>query len=242
MGGLKGGLSRHWTPPPTYVPHPPPLPPLSSPRSNYLTGGGPLLPPFPVRAACDLLSDPTLLNPGREWDLLAAFNAAGAVFNNATLNVPCYALPASDPFEDGIWDWQWCTQLVPEETYFARDGVNDMFPPFAYNLSFIAAHCAAKYNLTPRTNWIASSYGASYIGSGATNIVFSNGGFDPWSTGGLKDASGDLQSIFIEGGAHHLDLFFSQPEDPQSVIDARAFEIDAVTSWIAAWYSARSAY
>ena len=73
--------------------------------SNYLTGGGvnPLLPAWPVRAMCEKLADPSLKND--KWALLAAFNAAGAVFNNATQNVQCYALP-TDLFLDGIWDYQ----------------------------------------------------------------------------------------------------------------------------------------
>jgi lysosomal Pro-X carboxypeptidase len=62
--------------------------------SNYLTSGGPLLPAWPVRAACEFMADETLTN----WDLLAAFNQAGAVFNNATQDVQCYALPDKNDF------------------------------------------------------------------------------------------------------------------------------------------------
>ena len=34
---------------------------------------------------------------------------------------PCFALP-DDPNYDGIWDWQWCTELLPQETYFSLSG------------------------------------------------------------------------------------------------------------------------
>lgn len=75
--------------------------------SNYLTGGGgnPELPAWPLRAMCGALADAGL--PGDKWALLAAFSAAGAVFNNATENVACYALP-TDLWLDGIWDYQYC--------------------------------------------------------------------------------------------------------------------------------------
>ena len=78
--------------------------------SNYLSGGGnaPPLPAWPFRAACNFLADPTLSQPSRSWDLLTAVGQAAGVFNNATANVGCYQLP-SDVWEDGIWDYQWCT-------------------------------------------------------------------------------------------------------------------------------------
>jgi lysosomal Pro-X carboxypeptidase len=84
--------------------HPPPLP---RPRaraqpypSNYLTSGGPLLPAWPVRAACAPLADPALAS-GDPWALLSAFRAGGDVFNNATRNIACYDVPA-DYWLDGI--------------------------------------------------------------------------------------------------------------------------------------------
>jgi lysosomal Pro-X carboxypeptidase len=85
-----------------------------------------MLPAYPVRAACEFLANPALVN--QQWPLLQAFNLAGGVFNNVTADVECYSLP-TDIWEDGIWDYQWCTEQLPEETYFTRDGVNDMFDP-----------------------------------------------------------------------------------------------------------------
>jgi hypothetical protein len=92
-----------------------------------LTGGGPLLPAWPVRAACESLADPGLAT-GDPWALLQAFEAAGSVFNNATQDIACYDVP-TDYWLDGIWDYQWCTETIPEESYFTTDGVNDMQVP-----------------------------------------------------------------------------------------------------------------
>ena len=31
------------------------------------------------------------------------------------------------PNFDGIWNYQWCTELLPQETYFSLNGTTDMF-------------------------------------------------------------------------------------------------------------------
>ena len=62
---------------------------------------------------CSALASPAL-RTGDPWQLLAAFNTAGNVFNNATQNVQCYVLP-TDLWLDGIWDYQYCTELLPGE-------------------------------------------------------------------------------------------------------------------------------
>lgn len=179
--------------------------------SNYLTGGGPLLPAFPVRAMCEYLSNASL--PSDPWALLGAFNAAGNVFNNATLNVECYVLP-TDLWLDGIWDYQYCTETLPEETYFTRDGVHDAFWPVnAFNKTAIEAHCFDKFGVKPRWTWIREQYGGA---RGGTNIVWTNGDYDPWSSGGvLPNSTHDTPStpaFLISEGAHRE--FSSHPPLP----------------------------
>jgi len=204
--------------------------------SNYLTGGGPLLAAWPVRTACSNLADATLVDD--PWRLLRAFRQATDVFNNATQDVLCYTLP-TDIWEDGIWDYQWCTEMLPEETYFSSDGVHDMFYPRSYNFTFIQDHCFSKFGITPRSDWIRIAYGGLHPGS--SNIVFSNGGFDPWSSGGvLQNLSSSMPAIWIDEGAHHLDLFFSNAKDPASVTLARKTEMNFVDGWIQDFYSQRA--
>ena len=48
---------------------------------------------------------------------------------------------------------------MPQETYFATDGVRDMFWPRPFNANFIHERCQASYGVEPRVNWIATSYG-----------------------------------------------------------------------------------
>ena len=72
---------------------------------------------------------------------------------------------------------------------------------------------------------------------GASNIVFSNGLLDPWSSGGVTkltaaERARGLVSVVIPSGAHHLDLFFSNPADPPDVIAARRTELTHIKDWI----------
>ncbi|GIY39758.1 dipeptidyl peptidase 2 [Caerostris extrusa] len=64
--------------------------------------------------------------------------------------------------------------------------------------------------------------------SSATNIVFSNGNLDPWAP---------WWSVIVEGGAHHLDLREDNPNDPQSVRDARNFELANIRKWLTEYYN-----
>ena len=58
-----------------------------------------------------------------------------------------------------------------------------------------------------------------------------------WATGGVNSslASPTVPVVFIADGAHHIDLFYSDPADPPSVTAARVEEMDLVATWIAAW-------
>lgn len=99
--------------------------------------------------------------------------------------------------------------MIPQESYFARDGVNDMFWPSPFNFTFITEHCQKKYGVTPRPAWLDISYGFEAYAK-SSNIVFSNGLLDPWSSGGITtNLSDTVQAVTIELGAHHLDLFTS---------------------------------
>ena len=72
---------------------------------------------------------------------------------------------------------------------------------------------------------------------GHSNIVFSSGSFDGWSSGGVasNDTANGLFSFLIQGGGHHLDLMFSHPDDPAAVQEAREFELSQIDKWLAAY-------
>eukprot|EP00927_Polykrikos_kofoidii_P017959 TRINITY_DN18248_c0_g1_i1.p1 TRINITY_DN18248_c0_g1~~TRINITY_DN18248_c0_g1_i1.p1 ORF type:complete len:515 (-),score=64.31 TRINITY_DN18248_c0_g1_i1:127-1671(-) len=184
-----------------------------------------LLPAFPVRAACEHMNHDLTT----DLELFAALRDAGGVFYNASKKQKCFELP-DDPNYDGIWDYQWCTEMLPQETYFARDGIHDMFWPRAENMTAISHHCKSAWGVEPRADWISTEFGGT---AGASNIVFSNGLYDPWSSGGvLKDVSDSAVAVIIPEGAHHLDLMFSHPLDPESVKTARRVELAHIQKWI----------
>lgn len=159
------------------------------------------------------------------------------------------------------------------------------FWPWSISNAEVEAHCQDKYGFKPRWNWIASQYGTGGgpprgVGLGGSNIIFSNGAYDPWSSGGVvnltsstvstakrlragattparkrladaveaaaaagvavtSDASGGLTSVWIADGAHHVDLFFSNPADTPTITAARTVELAAIAQWTEEWYAQR---
>jgi len=101
------------------------------------------------------------------------------------------------------------------------------------------------------------AYYGSPVGSGASNIVFSNGLLDPWFGGGVdvpadlpateaykgkyvynvknSDAKDSLVVALVELGAHHLDLMFPSTEDPREVKFIRWVESKLVRRWMSEW-------
>lgn len=83
------------------------------------------------------------------------------------------------------------------------------------------------------------------ISHGLMNTAGS-GLLDPWSSGGVtpdklpEGAQKSVQPVVIKEGAHHLDLMFSHPDDPPSVITARRTEVEAIRSWTNEGYARRA--
>jgi len=210
--------------------------------STYLEGPDALspLPPYPMRAACDYLADASLSTPEAETALLDGLAAAVNLLYNSSGATECYSsIPARDDELDGIWDYQWCTEMACQETYFSRRA-GSIWPEYTFNLTWVTERCQNKYgpHVFPRTTHVAEQYGgwAGLAGPAATvsNIVFSNGEFDPWraaGVNGLNVTERGIVSVIVADGAHHLDLMFATDEDSQSVKDVRKLEMDMITLW-----------
>jgi len=194
--------------------------------SSYMTNGAANLPAWPMKTACNILSaDATNDN------LLGRIYNSISIYTNASRNLQCNELNGDF---DGIWDYQWCTEMLPQESYFNTNGKTDMF--YSRNITYedIKKKCLNTWKVAPSKSLIAELYGGIQGVQQTSNIVFSNGLLDPWSSGGVLENYGNnkIHVITIPEGGHHVDLFFSHPEDTVSMKNARKKEMDIIQSWI----------
>ncbi|KAL3619998.1 hypothetical protein CASFOL_034910 [Castilleja foliolosa] len=69
-------------------------------------------------------------------------------------------------------------------------GENDtMFPASPFNLTQYSEYCKSVYGVPPRPHWVTTNYGGKDIKlvlkRFGSNIIFSNGLRDPYSSGGV---------------------------------------------------------
>ncbi|XP_014813850.1 PREDICTED: lysosomal Pro-X carboxypeptidase [Calidris pugnax] len=185
------------------------------------------LPAWPIKEVCKFLKDPGLSDKQLLQNVFQAVN----LYYNYSGEASCLDMSETATKNLGQlgWYYQACTEMVMP---MCTDGVNDMFEPQKWDFDALSEECYRLWGVRPRPSWILSVYGGKNISS-HSNIVFSNGGLDPWSAGGVtKNISDSLVAIVIPDGAHHLDLRSRNPADPQSVQQARALEICYMKQWI----------
>jgi len=185
------------------------------------------LPANPVVAVCEHLSKPY----NNDTELLQHVFKAVNVYFNYTGEAKCLNLMEEDGIGADMWSYQACTEMVMP---FCYDGTNDMFEPAPWDLKAFTKECEETWGPAgvPQPTLANSLYGGRNLAS-ASNIVFSNGLLDPWSSGGvLKSGEGGVVAIIIPEGAHHLDLRGSNPSDPVSVVQARKQERAYIDKWI----------
>jgi pimeloyl-ACP methyl ester carboxylesterase len=204
------------------------------PFPTYYISGAPGFPApaWPMRVACDFLADTA---PTPEGRIAALYNAIG-VMDNITGTAACYNTSGNNPsvFSE-IWDFMVCTgALINEQPYFPATGPPaDMFlPQPAWPRSKMDAYCQSTYGKTPRWGELYMSLGLDAIPA-SSNIIFANGLLDPWHSGGvLQNVSDSILALIIPEGGHHLDLFFSTPQDPPSVVAVRHEQLANIQRWI----------
>lgn len=72
----------------------------------------------------------------------------------------------------------------------------------------------------------------------ASNIIFSNGLQDPYSSGGvLKNISSTVVAIYTAKGSHCLDIHGADKSDPDWLVEQRKTEVKIMKKWLAKYYA-----
>lgn len=117
-------------------------------------------------------------------------------------------------------------------------GPDSMFIETAFDYDAYTAWCQDLYGLTPDYDWALRYFGGFDITKdfmAQTNAIYSNGELDPWRAGGLNanvTVDGSGIALYIESGAHHLDLRPPNDADPATVTNARNIEMANIKKWI----------
>lgn len=203
--------------------------------SSYILNGGGLLPAFPVRVACDYLAtDMTDEDTVEEW--LAGLASFAGVYYNYTGDLDCNKMAAPVNKESQIvntlWNYQYCSQIFMVLGQTSDCG--DMYWDDPWDGDAVAQQCFDQYGFYPDRRHFTLSYGTpADWARDASNIVWSQGEYDPWRGGGLvDDLNESLIAVVIPEAAHHLDFFFSHENDTDAVIAARELEMAHVRKWI----------
>lgn len=207
--------------------------------SPYIMNGKSVLPAYPVRVACESLKGD--FAPDDDVGLLRAFRESISVYYNSTFDQQCYTMspPSEESAKDGnFWQYLFCTELYMPMILTGKD---DMFWAVPWNQTADNESCQQQWGLDLRPHWAVTQYGGRKALAAASNIVLSNGDYDPWSgTGVLENVSDSVVAVPVPGGAHHLDLFFRNQLDPPAVVAARETELAHIRKWIAAYYAHRA--
>ncbi|XP_070800156.1 lysosomal Pro-X carboxypeptidase [Pituophis catenifer annectens] len=185
------------------------------------------LPAWPVKVICKYLKNPKQPDKLLLQNIFRAVN----VYYNYTGHASCLNLTRTATKSLGLkgWSYQACTEMVMP---MCSDGINDMFEPQKWDFHSYSESCFKAWGVRPRPSLIPTIYGGKNI-SAHSNIIFSNGGLDPWYGGGVtKNITDTLVAIMIPEGAHHLDLRAKNPSDPSSVRQARLLEVHYMKLWL----------
>lgn len=135
----------------------------------------------------------------------------------------------SSPAANGrAWFWQKCTEFGFFQTSYPGTSVffDDLY------MEPLVNNCQAAYeipNMQPHVDQTNQYYGGKNLN--ATNILFTNGNFDPWSLLSVTVPTATVSASNYDAG-HCASLDSATPEDPPSLIQSREDIRNAVKSWL----------
>lgn len=150
----------------------------------------------------------------------------------------CYNMTSEVSQTSIGWQWQVCSEMVIPIGITSNDS---MFPSSPYNAQEFIDECKKMYGVTPRAHWATTYYGGQDINMVlkrfGSNIIFSNGLRDPYSSGGvLEDISNSIRAVKTREGSHCLDILNSQKTDPDWLIEQRNEEVNIIARWLRKYY------
>ncbi|XP_030473828.1 uncharacterized protein LOC115691362 [Syzygium oleosum] len=164
---------------------------------------------------------------------------AGVVASHG--NSTCYIAPptGTTPSQTKLgWGWQRCSEMM------MGVGItnNSMFQANPFNLSTFNDRCNSSYGVVPRLHWITTYYGGhdieQVLRKFGSNIIFSNGLRDPYSSGGvLKNISDTIIAIYTQKGSHCLDILVADQTDPKWLVRQRKMEVEIIKGWITKYHA-----
>ncbi|PIN03729.1 Prolylcarboxypeptidase (angiotensinase C) [Handroanthus impetiginosus] len=199
---------------------------------SYAAQYNPVQPVDSVKQVCDNID-----GASKGTDILGRIFRGIVSFEG---NQTCYDTNEySPPDETHIgWYWQTCSEMVMP---IGRGENDTMFPAAPFNLQQFNEDCKASYGVSPRPHWVTTYYGGLDIKlvlrRFGSNIIFSNGLKDPYSSGGvLQDISESILAVTTLNGSHCLDLYSATETDPKWLTDQRNKELNIIKGWIKQYY------
>ena len=213
---------------------------------------GHLLPAHPSIVACDHYYNAVAANKNNSSAAASIMTGAQQlmaalewfVYPDGMDQAPCLELNNFYSYYLGLipgpWTYQRCYDLIMA---YEVGGANPMFLPcdeFAPNCWSQDAFddfCREKFGKQPRPSKSRSHYfGVDAQSFLQQKAVITNGMLDPWGYGGIgypgKDDFSPENSIWIEGASHHLDIWWPNPEDPPSIVEARSQTYRLIEKWL----------
>ncbi|KAJ7981089.1 Lysosomal Pro-X carboxypeptidase [Quillaja saponaria] len=186
-------------------------------------------PKYPVSVICSAIDGKAKI----ETDILGQIFAGVVAYMEKR---SCYDVNEfNHPTETNLgWKWQTCSEMVFP---IGHDSKDSMFPPSPFDLNKFINECKSLFGVLPQLHWVTTYYGGEdlklILHRFASNIIFSNGLRDPYSTGGvLENISDSVVSISTINGSHCLDIHFAKPSDPEWLVMQRKAEVEIIRGWI----------
>ncbi|CAH1109164.1 unnamed protein product [Psylliodes chrysocephalus] len=194
---------------------------------NYPTNVYTPLPAYPVKVFCDKLTSYYEIS---NKSFIQHYSRALEFYTNYTGNSLCNNINnENEDLTEIAWNFQTCTELISPRC----STENDMFVTNPWDYEEYAQNCNARFGVKDvRPEGAILAYGGKDL-KYYSNIIFSNGEMEPWSSATVSDnVSDSIFSIKIPDATNQLDLRKFDPTDNIYVAETRKFHIHTITQWL----------